>query len=53
VVRDRFGEWLRRIIADAPFEGPFQALDYRWIDDGHPSPGVRMDEVPVHSVMPR
>ncbi len=45
-------KWLRRIeLLEAPFQGPFQALDYRWIDAGHPSPGVRMDEVPVHSLI--
>jgi DMSO/TMAO reductase YedYZ molybdopterin-dependent catalytic subunit len=45
-------KWLRRIeLLREPFEGPFQALDYRWVDDDHPVPGVRMDEVPVHSVV--
>jgi DMSO/TMAO reductase YedYZ molybdopterin-dependent catalytic subunit len=45
-------KWLHRIeLLRAPFDGPFQALDYRWVDDRHPFPGVRMDEVPVHSVI--
>ncbi len=45
-------KWLRRIeLLRGPFDGPFQALDYRWVDDRHPFPGVRMDEVPVHSVI--
>jgi DMSO/TMAO reductase YedYZ molybdopterin-dependent catalytic subunit len=45
-------KWLCRVeLLTAPYEGPFQALDYRWIDESHPSPGVRMDEVPVHSVI--
>jgi DMSO/TMAO reductase YedYZ molybdopterin-dependent catalytic subunit len=45
-------KWLRRIeLLREPFDAPFQALDYRWVDDSHPFPGVRMDEVPVHSVI--
>jgi DMSO/TMAO reductase YedYZ molybdopterin-dependent catalytic subunit len=45
-------KWLERIeLLCEPFDGPFQALDYRWVDERHPTPGVRMDEVPVHSVI--
>jgi DMSO/TMAO reductase YedYZ molybdopterin-dependent catalytic subunit len=45
-------KWLERIeLLREPFDGPFQALDYRWVDEQHPPPGVRMDELPVHSVI--
>lgn len=46
-------KWLAGIhVVTRPFDGPFQAIDYRWRDPDHPTgPGNRIDELAVHSLI--
>jgi DMSO/TMAO reductase YedYZ molybdopterin-dependent catalytic subunit len=45
-------KWLERIHVSADaFDGPFQALDYRFATADEPGPGARMERMPVHSLV--
>jgi DMSO/TMAO reductase YedYZ molybdopterin-dependent catalytic subunit len=45
-------KWLERIQVSADeFDGPFQALDYRFATIDDPGPGARMERMPVHSLV--
>jgi DMSO/TMAO reductase YedYZ molybdopterin-dependent catalytic subunit len=45
-------KWLERIQVSADeFDGPFQALDYRFATIDEPGPGARMERMPVHSLV--
>jgi sulfane dehydrogenase subunit SoxC len=45
-------KWLTRIsFTAAPFEGPFEALDYRLRRHGETGPGRRMTDLPVSSLI--
>jgi len=45
-------KWLERIQVSADeFDGPFQALDYRFATIDDAGPGVRMERMPVHSLV--
>jgi DMSO/TMAO reductase YedYZ molybdopterin-dependent catalytic subunit len=45
-------KWLARVwFGSAPFEGPFQALDYRMRRPGEPGLGERLTELPVHGLI--
>jgi DMSO/TMAO reductase YedYZ molybdopterin-dependent catalytic subunit len=45
-------KWLERItVSDGEFDGPFQALDYRFATVDDAGPGVRMERMPVHSLV--
>jgi DMSO/TMAO reductase YedYZ molybdopterin-dependent catalytic subunit len=43
-------KWLERIaLLDEPFEGPFEAIDYRLHSDS--GPGTRLTDLPVHALL--
>lgn len=45
-------KWLERIQVSADeFDGPFQALDYRFATIEDPGPGARMERMPVHALV--
>jgi DMSO/TMAO reductase YedYZ molybdopterin-dependent catalytic subunit len=45
-------KWLARVwFSTAPFEGPFEALDYRFSPPGSLEPGRRLAELPVSSLI--
>jgi DMSO/TMAO reductase YedYZ molybdopterin-dependent catalytic subunit len=45
-------KWLERIhVSGGEFDGPFQALDYRFATADDPGPGTRMERMPVHSLV--
>jgi DMSO/TMAO reductase YedYZ molybdopterin-dependent catalytic subunit len=45
-------KWLERVhVAQAEFDGPFQALDYRFAAADDPGPGMRMERMPVHALI--
>jgi DMSO/TMAO reductase YedYZ molybdopterin-dependent catalytic subunit len=45
-------KWLDRVhVAQAEFDGPFQALDYRFAAAADDGPGVRMEHMPVHALI--
>ena len=45
-------KWLERVqVVQAEFDGPFQALDYRFAAADDPGPGVRMERMPVHALI--
>ena len=45
-------KWLTSIRAvSRPFDGPFQAVDYRWREPGADGPGTRIDRLSVHALI--
>jgi sulfite oxidase len=46
-------KWLAAIhVVTSPFDGPFQAIDYRWHEPGDATgPGTRIAELSVHSLI--
>lgn len=45
-------KWLERVQAAAgEFDGPFQAVDYRFATAADPGPGTRMEHMPVHALI--
>jgi DMSO/TMAO reductase YedYZ molybdopterin-dependent catalytic subunit len=45
-------KWLTSIKAvTRPFGGPFQMVDYRWIEPGETGPGSRIDRLLVHALI--
>jgi len=45
-------KWLERVhVSAGEFDGPFQALAYRFATAADPGPGVRMQRIPVHSLV--
>jgi DMSO/TMAO reductase YedYZ molybdopterin-dependent catalytic subunit len=45
-------KWLDRAwFAFEPFDGAFQAHDYRWREPGEQGPGRRMTELPIHALI--
>jgi DMSO/TMAO reductase YedYZ molybdopterin-dependent catalytic subunit len=45
-------KWLERVHVSADeFDGPFQAIDYRFAPLDDPGPGSRMERMPVHSLV--
>jgi DMSO/TMAO reductase YedYZ molybdopterin-dependent catalytic subunit len=45
-------KWLHRIQAvTAPFQGPFQARDYRFAEADDPGFGIRLTELPIHALI--
>ena len=45
-------KWLERVHVSADeFEGPFQAIDYRFATLADPGPGTRMERMPVNSLV--
>jgi DMSO/TMAO reductase YedYZ molybdopterin-dependent catalytic subunit len=45
-------KWLTRIdVVTEPFRGPFQELDYRFLEEGDPLPGRRLTTIPIHSLI--
>jgi DMSO/TMAO reductase YedYZ molybdopterin-dependent catalytic subunit len=45
-------KWLERAhVVQTEFDGPFQALDYRFATAGDPGLGVRMERMPVHALI--
>lgn len=45
-------KWVERVaVVHAEFDGPFQALDYRFATVDDPGPGVRMERMPVHALI--
>lgn len=45
-------KWLTRVwFSSQPFQGPFEALDYRLQAPGEPGPGRRLMEMPVSSLI--
>ena len=45
-------KWLERVhVTQTEFDGPFQALDYRFATADDPGPGARMERMPVHSLI--
>jgi DMSO/TMAO reductase YedYZ molybdopterin-dependent catalytic subunit len=45
-------KWLTRIdVVTEPFRGPFQELDYRFLEEGDPLPGRRLTTTPIHSLI--
>ena len=45
-------KWVERVaVVQAEFDGPFQALDYRFATADDPGPGARMERMPVHALI--
>ena len=45
-------KWLERVhVATGEFDGPFQAIDYRFATADDPGPGTRMERMPVHALI--
>lgn len=45
-------KWLAAVhVVRRPFDGPFQANDYRWRPPGEPGPGIRIDRLPVQALI--
>jgi DMSO/TMAO reductase YedYZ molybdopterin-dependent catalytic subunit len=45
-------KWVERVhVVQAEFDGPFQALDYRFAAAGDPGLGDRMERMPVHALI--
>lgn len=45
-------KWLERVhVVTGDFDGPFQAVDYRFATAADPGPGTRMERIPVHALI--
>jgi DMSO/TMAO reductase YedYZ molybdopterin-dependent catalytic subunit len=45
-------KWLRRVqVVTAPFQGPFQARDYRYVEADDPGFGSRLTALPIHALI--
>ena len=45
-------KWVERVaVVQAEFDGPFQALDYRFATAADAGPGARMERMPVHALV--
>jgi DMSO/TMAO reductase YedYZ molybdopterin-dependent catalytic subunit len=45
-------KWVERVhVVQAEFDGPFQALDYRFATADEPGIGARMERMPVHALI--